>query len=192
MNLDGLELEVRRMPGVIAVAVAVDDGLVVIEVQASPDADDELARRVTTLAAGTVGGPVAVEIVRWGDGAPTTTPPRIRLVSAASDTAGGELVVTVELDGREAVGRASAKHGLLGAVEATMRAARHLVPEITHLPGWARTIETTPARRFLVVASITDPIARDHRRGVAEGATPIEATARAALAALNRGPDPNA
>ncbi len=65
------------------------------------------------------------------------------------------------------------------------------MPELTHLPGWARTIETTPTRNFLVVASITDPVARDHRRGVAEGVTPIEGAARATLAALNRGPDPN-
>ena len=63
---------------------------------------------------------------------------------------------------------------------------RAFLPELTYLPGWARTVETTPDRRFLVVASITDPIARTHRRGAAEGATPIEGAVRATLAALNR------
>jgi len=37
-----------------------------------------------------------------------------------------------------------------------------------------------------VVASVTDPLARTHRRGAAEGATPIEGAVRATLAALNR------
>jgi hypothetical protein len=71
-------------------------------------------------------------------------------------------------------------------VEATVYAVRAFLPELTYLPGWARTVETTPDRRFLVVASITDPIARTHLRGAAEGATPIEGAVRATLAALNR------
>jgi hypothetical protein len=47
-------------------------------------------------------------------------------------------------------------------------------------------VETTPDRRFLVVASVTDPVTRTHRRGAAEGGTPMEGAVRATLAALNR------
>ena len=67
-----------------------------------------------------------------------------------------------------------------------MVAVRAFLPELPYLPGWARTVETTPDRRFLVVASVTDPLTRTHRRGAAEGATPIEGAVRATLAALNR------
>ena len=86
----------------------------------------------------------------------------------------------------EAIGRASTAGGLPAAVEATVYAVRTFLPDLTYLPGWARTVETTPERRFLVVASVTDPLARTHRRGVAEGATPVEGAVRATLAALNR------
>ncbi len=37
-----------------------------------------------------------------------------------SDTAAEELVVSVALEEQESIGRASSKHGLLGAVEATI------------------------------------------------------------------------
>jgi hypothetical protein len=47
-------------------------------------------------------------------------------------------------------------------------------------------VETTPERRFLVAASVTDPLARSHLRGAAEGSTPVEGAVRATLAALNR------
>ena len=67
-----------------------------------------------------------------------------------------------------------------------MYAVRTFVPDLAYLPGWARTVETTPDRRFLVVASVTDPEARSHLRGTAEGSSPLDAAARATLAALNR------
>ena len=78
-------------------------------------------------------------------------------------------------------------HGRGGSPESIIIPAEGLgLPDLTYLPGWARTVETTPDRRFLVVASVTDPLARTHRRGVAEGATPVEGAVRATLAALNR------
>ena len=67
-----------------------------------------------------------------------------------------------------------------------MYAVRTFLPDLRFLPGWARTVETTPDRRFLVVASVTDPEARAHLRGAAEGGTPLEAAVRATLAALKR------
>lgn len=186
MSLDELELELRRLRGVLAVSFVDADGVLVVELQAGADAYRDLHRDAAALAVAHASGPVAVEVVRWGDGGPHVQESRLRLVEVTSDPAAGELTVRLARGDDEAVGRASTASGLLAAVEATVYAMRTFLPDLTFLPGWARTIETTPERRFLVVASVTDPLAREHRRGAAEGASPIDAAARATLAALNR------
>jgi hypothetical protein len=185
-DLDLLELQLRRLAGVIAVGFAETDGVLVVELQAGAEAYDDLARDATLLAVEHAEGPVAVELVRWGDGAPPQRESRLRLVEITTDPGAGELTVRVARGDDEAIGRASTTAGLPAAVEATVYAVRTFLPELTYLPGWARTVETTPDRRFLVVASVTDPLARIHRRGVAEGDTPVEGAVRATLAALNR------
>jgi hypothetical protein len=186
VNVDELELALRGLPGVVAVGFTEADGVFIVELQAGAETYDELARDATVLAARHATGPVAVELVRWGDGEPPQRETRLRMVELTTDPAAGELTVRLARGDEEAVGRASTTGGLPAAVEATVYAVRAFLPELTHLPGWARTVETTPDRRFLVVASITDPIARTHLRGAAEGATPIEGAVRATLAALNR------
>ena len=186
VDLDLLELQLRRLAGVIAVGFVETDGVLVVELQAGAEAYDELARDATLLAVEHAEGPVAVELVRWGDGAPPQRESRLRLVEITTDPGAGELTVRLARGNDEAIGRASTAGGLPAAVEATVYAVRTFLPELTYLPGWARTVETTPDRRFLVVASVTDPLARTHRRGVAEGDTPVEAAVRATLAALNR------
>ena len=186
MSLDALELQLRHLTGVVAVGFVETDDLVLVEVQAGPDAYDDLARDATVLAAEHVRGPVAVEVVRWGDGGPHQPETRLRLVDVTTDAGAGEVTVRLARGDDEALGRASTAGGLPAAVEATVVAVRTFLPELPYLPGWARTVETTPDRRFLVVASVTDPFSRTHRRGAAEGATPIEGAVRATLAALNR------
>ena len=186
MSIDELEVELRKLQGVVAVAFVETDGLLLIEVQAAPDAPDDLARVATGVAVEHSGGTVAVEVVRWGDGGPHVPEARLRLVEIGTDLTAGTLLVRLAHDDEESVGRAPTEHGLLSAVEATVYAVRAFLPQLTYLPGWARLIETLPDRRFLVVASVTDPAPRVNRRGVAEGSTPIEAAARATLGALNR------
>jgi hypothetical protein len=186
VSLDQLELRLRRLTGVVAVAFVQTDELVVIEVQAGADATDDLARDATILAAQHVHGPVAVEVVRWGDGGPHTPESRLELLEVTTDPSIGEITVRLGRGEEEATGRASTAGGLPAAVEATVVAVRAFLPELPYLPGWARTVETTPDRHFLVVASVTDPLTRTHRRGAADGATPIEGAVRATLAALNR------
>jgi hypothetical protein len=186
VNLDELELEVRRLTGVVAVGFVENDDGLLVEVQAGPDASIELPRDISSLTVEHADRPVTVQVVRWGDGGPHEPENRLRVVEVASDTAAGELAVRLARGDDEALGRASTASGLVAAVEATVYAVRIFVPDLSFLPGWARTIETTPDRRFLVVASLTDPLAREHRRGTAEGASPIEAAVRATLAALNR------
>jgi hypothetical protein len=186
MNLDELEIDLRRLPGVRAVGFVEHDSLLHVELHAGEAADDDLPREAAALIARSTTAPFAVEVVRWGDGEPSPNERRLRLIEVRGDPSIGELSVRLARDEQEAVGRASTEGGLHAAVEATVYAIRTFVPELTFLPGWARTVETTPERRFLVVASVTDPVARAHRRGAAEGATPVEAAARATLAALNR------
>jgi len=197
VNFDDLELELRLLPGAFAVGITEHDDLIVVEVQVGPDACDEIARDATTIVnrhlRGAAGGEgdaedkqVAVEVVRWGDGPPQPPEARLRVVEVANDPAAGELAVYLASGDDHAVGRAPMAHGLLAVVEATVFAIRTFVPDLTYLPGWARTVETTPDRRFIVVASVTDPDARAHLRGAAEGFSPLDAAARATLAALNR------
>jgi hypothetical protein len=186
VSLDELELALRRLTGVVAVGFLETEDLVLVEIQAGPEAYDELARDAAVLATEHVRGPVAVEVVRWGDGGPHEPESRLRLVDLATDPSMGELTVRLARGEEEALGRASTTGGLPAAVEATIAAVRTFLPGLPYLPGWARTVETTPDRRFLVVASVTDPMNRTHRRGAAEGATPVEGAVRATLAALNR------
>jgi hypothetical protein len=186
VSLDGLEVELRRFPGVVAVSLVEADGMLFVEIQAGEEASDGLARDVTVATRAHTDQSVAVEVVRWGDGGPHEHERRLRLVEITTDPAAGEITVRLARGEEESVGRASTAAGLPAAVEATVYAIRAFLPDLTFLPGWARTVETTPDRRFLVVASVTDPLARTNRRGAAEGATPIEGAARATLAALNR------
>jgi hypothetical protein len=186
VSLDQLELQLRHLAGVVAVGFVDTDDVLLIEIQAGPDAYDDLARDATVLAAEHVRRPIAVEVVRWGDGGPHVPEARLRVVDVVTDPAAGEIVVHLSRGEEEAAGRASTAGGLPAAVEATIVAVRTFLPELPYLPGWARTVETTPDRRFLVVASVTDPLTRTHRRGAAEGATPVEGAVRATLAALNR------
>jgi hypothetical protein len=185
VSLDELELELRRLRGVLAVGFVETDGLLLVELQAGPAAYPELARDAT-LIANQAAGPVAVEVVRWGDRASAPRETRLRLVDVTTDPAAGQVQVRLSLEDAEGVGRAPTEHGLLGPVEATVAAIRVFLPDLRFVPGWARLVETTPDRRFLVIASLTDPDTQEHRRGAAEGASPVAAAVRATLSALNR------
>jgi hypothetical protein len=186
VSLDELELALRSLRGVVAVGFVEADGLLMVEIQAGAEAEETLARDATVRAHEHAGMPVAVEIVRWGGGFEPVRDARVRLVEVTTDPEAGELSVRIARGDDNAVGRGNMEHGLLGAVEATVYAIRTFVPSLPFLPGWARVVETTPDRRFLVVASVTEPEARRHLRGAAEGATPVDGAVRATLAALNR------
>jgi hypothetical protein len=186
MSLDELELVLRTLPGVVAVGFVEADGLLMVEIQASADAEETLARDATLRAHEHAGMPVAVEIVRWGGGVEPVKDARVRLVEVTTDPEASELTVRVALGDDHALGRGSMERGLLGAVEATVYAIRTFIPTLPFLPGWARVVETTPERQFIVVASVTEPESRRHLRGAAEGSTPVDGAVRATLAALNR------
>jgi len=186
MSLDELELVLRTLQGVRAVGFVESDGLLMVEIQAGADAEETLARDATLRAHEHAGMPVAVEVVRWGGGIEPVKDARVQLVEVTTDPEASELTVRIALGDAQALGRGNMERGLLGAVEATVYAIRTFIPELPFLPGWARVVETTPERQFIVVASVTEPEARRHLRGAAEGATPVDGAVRATLAALNR------
>jgi hypothetical protein len=192
---DLLELAVRRLPGVVAVVVDRDGG--VVQVLASSagtsggDAPLDLARRVVDLATSFLDGAVAVEILRsrtaiGGEAsahayALGVDPTRLVAVTNALDTQ--ELEVHLRRGETRTIGRAPAAHGLAGGVEATLLALAELGDAVTIELDWVRTIETTSRRQFLVAVALRD--AGDAiRYGLADEGTPIAAAARATLNAL--------
>jgi hypothetical protein len=162
--------------------------------------------------------PVAVEVVRWRTPPAAPAPsgaapveisepvvvaaisestevvvveasrPRLLAVLAFPDT--DELEVHLVLEGRRTIGRAAARRGIEGAVEATIDAVRELEREtgFAPRPRWARTIDEAAYGDEVVVAVALEGV--DDRRsvhyGMAPGASPIDAAARATLDALNR------
>ncbi|HZP27410.1 MAG TPA: hypothetical protein VFC99_00540 [Acidimicrobiia bacterium] len=191
---DVLEVAVRRLPGVGAVAVDPAAGVVQVVTRrepadgdAGPPAPADLAGRVVELAASFLDGAVAVEILRGGRGAGAAfgAPPAraVELVAVTNALDTQEIEVHVRRRDVRTIGRAPAAHGLAGGVEATIAALHALGLAVSAELEWARTIETTSQRRFVVGVALRDEHGDNHY-GLAEGGTPVAAAAQAALDAL--------
>jgi hypothetical protein len=110
---------------------------------------------------------------------------RLLAVLAFPDT--DELEVHLILDGRRTIGRAVSSNGLVGAVEATLVAVRELGAQFEPTPLFAREVESDTDERAVVTVGLAGVVADalpDY--GIAAGASPIDAAARATLDALNR------
>lgn len=127
-----------------------------------------------------------VEAEEAGTAAPGgTRRPRLLAVLAFPDT--DELEVHLILEGRRTIGRAPASQGLVGAVEATIDAIRGFGAEIDPKVRWARALDDTGDDRVVVAISLEQDGDAPHTAyGLAAGASPIDAAARATLDALNR------
>jgi hypothetical protein len=111
---------------------------------------------------------------------------RVRLLAVLTFPDTDELEVHLTYSGRRSIGRAVASRGVLGAVEATVAGLETFVPDIEFLPSWARPMDDADGRpSYLVACALTAP-GGGNRYGIAAGASPIEAAARATLHALNR------
>ncbi len=110
---------------------------------------------------------------------------RVRLLAVLTFPDTDELEVHLTLDGRRTIGRAAASRGLLGAVEATLDALRAFAPTLALNPSWARPIDVSSDKPFLVACEVSSGEGAA-RHGIATGSSPIEAAARASLHALNR------
>lgn len=216
---DAAELALRRIPGVRAVIVDQDDELLVVQVYADSDAATDLARVAGRTAMSLGGGRVVVEIHRDRATAPTTTPiaststvdlpvvdddtPRLirdpravaaipTFVAVRSDAEAGEIEVHVRGGERRAIGRAPVAQGLTGAATATLHALRDVGDSTRFTVSWARTIETTADRRFVVAVALLRGRSHAPRHGLGSGADALEAAARATLDAVLRYDEPEA
>jgi hypothetical protein len=97
-----------------------------------------------------------------------------------------ELEVHLTFDGRRIIGRAAASNGVLGVVEATVDGLRAFAPSLSFTPVWARELERGEDLEVHLVGCEVHTAEGSRRNGLASGASPIEAAARATLHALNR------
>jgi hypothetical protein len=185
---DGLELAIRRLPGVANVVIEHDDETVFVGIDASAGEPRRLARDAARIARDhAAGGPVVVEIVTSPVALPDRPParpavdadpaPTIVAVRTVADTA--EIEVHLRVRETRTVGRASTTEGLAGAAGATIDALRQAGRAPSATVAWARTVETAPNRSVIAVALQTDTGTLRH--GVGTGANPLDAAARAAL-----------
>jgi len=139
-----------------------------------------------TAAAPTAAAPSVETPAGTSDAVRESAERRVRLLAVLTFPDTDELEVHLTLDGRRAIGRAAASRALLGAVEATLDALTTFLPELDTKASWARTLESAAGEPYLVGVGLVGSEVHAHRHGLATGASPIEAAARATLHAVNR------
>jgi hypothetical protein len=207
MNLDDLELELRKLPGICWVAFSELGDRLLVQLHAMEDARDDLALEASQIAARHCDVPVAIDLVRW------MTPPgtgRAGLESATLQSNGTSPLATVGVreppfevlrvltlvdthevevhlgDGRtRTIGRAALARGLLAAVEATLEAIREFPVDLDVEVEWARAIEMTSTGRPIVAVAFVPPDGEEFY-GLSRADTEMEAAARATLQALDQ------
>ena len=184
--LDALELELRRLPGIVAVGFTDEGESLVVHVLAetSPAASPELRRQVTQRARANLDRPVVIELE---DVAPPPVSPgrgRVRLESVQVDTFSQTLEVHVALGMRRSVGRNRAGSPR-DAAAATLEALDKLGARLPfRIDAATATLRNGPHHAVVVVL---EPGDGDHKLyGVARAPSMEEAAARATLHALNR------
>lgn len=213
-DLDDLELELRKLPGVRSAGFTERDDMLFVQVHAVPSGSgSSVALQATRLASRHTQQQVAVELVRWHEAAPpaeptnngdtheehhddvdttvdlTLEPPaerdaRVKLLAVLSFPDTDEIEVHVTLAGQRTIGRAAGSRGLVAAVDATIDALREFLPALVFSPAWAREVDAAEEVGRVVAVGLTD--GRAPRHGIAAGDTDMEAAARATLDALNR------
>jgi hypothetical protein len=207
MNLDDLELELRRLPGVVSTGFDVRSDMLLVQLHLSP-ARGPLPEwgEASRIAARHADRPIAIELVRLRDGggagatdldvrpessAPASTPdpaprggrPRLLAVLAFPDR--DELEVHLVHEGRRTIGRSSASLGIQAAVEATIDALRALGTPLGARTRWCHAIEGVSTDHVLVAVAL-DEVEGATTYGLAGGETEIDAAARSTLDAVNR------
>lgn len=268
MNLDDLELELRKLPGVRWAAFSDLGDRLLVQLHAMQGARSDVALEASRIAVRHCEVPIAVELVRWlpppapaehtmlrsngsappppataatppappapaaspRSAAPPASPappsfpplpasspsvpsawtasfapvaaaargaaaplvrawhdPRLETLGVLTLAAADEIEVHLTDGAARTIGRASRRHGLLGAVEATLDAVRGfpITVELPVAPEWARPIQSTAGGRSVVAVALAR-LGRDECYGLASGDSEIEAAAGATLDALHR------
>lgn len=183
-ELDALELELRRLPGVVGVGFSGAETAVTVHLFAPGNgARDELRRRASQLAQMHLDGAI-VEIddgngpVEPGEGS------RVRLIAVRVDQAEGEVEVHLSHGERRTVGRGPSQ-ALRSSAEATFDALVQLGAHLPFTIGEVLAIGQEGVQTVLVALQPKHP-SGGTRHGAADGARLEEAAARATLHALNR------
>ena len=214
-NLDDLELELRKLPGVRAAGFTERDDMLIVQVQvAGGEPTANLSHQAARIAYRHADKPVALEIVRWRTievPAPTSaavtapaapindhaaepvagvagadgTRQRIRLLAVLTFPDTDELEVHLTFGGRRIIGRSAAGAGIGGAATATVEGLQTFAPSLGGTLAWCCELADQSTESTYVVACSVT--VGDHALlGIASGSSRIEAAARATLHALNR------
>ena len=183
-GIDALELELRRLPGVVGVGFGAEaSGTVVHLFAPGTGSREELRRRAAQLAQAHLDSGAQIEI---DDGRGPVEPAeagRVRLLAVRLDPEEGEVEVHLSHDDRRTVGRGSAR-SLKSAAEATIDALVKLGASIPFRVGEVVAIGQEGVQTVLVALEAT--VGDGVRHGAADGSRLEEAAARATLHALNR------
>ena len=268
MNLDDLELELRRLPGIRWAAFSDLGDRLLVQLHAMEGCRGDIALEASRIAARHCEVPIAVDLVRWlpppasaehqmlrpngsASSAASVTPPapatpaslttaapplpappapqsfpsmppspssapsawtapftapvaaaapapaappphiwhepRLAILGVLTLADTDEIEVHLTEGAARTIGRAARRHGLLGAVEATLEAVRGF-PITIELPvaaEWARPIQRTADGRSVVAVALAR-LGREECYGLASGGNETEAAAGATLDALHR------
>ncbi len=180
--IDQLELELRQLAGITFVGFGERDGALAIEIAAREGSDTAALRTaVERIAAALLDGNLVVEVL--GERSDDRRGQRVRLRVAVPVAAVGTVELHLALGHRRTAVEADAGDAIA--------AGRAVVAglETLGLPtpfGVTAAHELPPDLGSGTLVLLEDTRTGEHRRGLARGATPAEAAARAVLNALNR------
>lgn len=184
--LDVLELELRRLPGVVGVGYSDEGDTVVLHVLAEVPAagPTELRRQVSQRARAHLDKPLVIEVEDLGGPEAPRRPVRVRLEGVRIDGFSGELDVHLGLGARRVIGRGRAGSPA-DAAAATLDALAELGAALPfRIDAATAALRHSPDYAVVVVL---EPDSRSPKLyGVARAPSMEEAAARATLHALNR------
>lgn len=186
--LDTLELELRRLPGVVGVGFSEVDGVTVVHVMAlMPEGMAALRRQVVQLARGLADHTLMIDLQELRVAPADSDRGRVKLVAVRVEQFTQDLEIHLAHRGVHTVGRAVAGSPER-AVDATLRALADLGADLAFRVEAAATAVEADNERQQAVIVILQPEdeTRGTRYGVAKGTSIEEAAARATLHALNR------
>ena len=187
-RLQRLELELRRLVGVTAVAFAVSPEGVAATLTLLPGAHaDEVREEARQRLQYYTDAPATIEVVALGETAHDEVLPagrqRVKVIEVRTDAATRVVEVRLGWRGREAVGSSPAAN-LTDAVRATVAALMELGADVPFRLESATLLRRGAEPPVLVVFR---PDGGGHvRMGVAQGTTADESACRATMHALNR------
>ena len=191
---DRVELALRGLDAIEAVALDADHDVLRVQAVAGT-AHDDVAGRSLAIVKAQLDRSVVVELVRVGAGAPAgkATEPiewapaaPVEVLAVRTDHEHAELEVHLRGGDVRTVGRAPVSRGLMGAAEATLAAWHGRPGAPLRTVAWARTVETSADARFVVAVALEDARLVTVAHGIAEGPNPLEAAVRATVDALAR------